>query len=227
MKTVSLLSVAVLSVAASSADILHFDAALGGFNEVPANASPASGFADIWFDTSSGTLDYSVTFSDLLAPLIAAHFHTAPFGVNGPVVVNLSGAPIGTTSGTWSGDDILVPPGFFANLEAGNIYINLHSSVFPGGEIRGQFELAEDAQAVPEPATWAGGRGGWLDRRRAAQTLEGLLAPSFFSGSGRPWARRAVRKCIFATLAISPAPCFWKNSLATRSTSLLVPYLDH
>ena len=39
---------------------------------------------------------------------------------------------------------------FFAGLESGNAYFNIHTSNFPGGEIRGQIGAA----GVPEPASW-------------------------------------------------------------------------
>src|SRR5262249_15965513 len=44
-----------------------------------------------------------------------------------------------------------------------------------------------------------------------------------FGGSGRPWARSAVRKCILATFARLAAPCFSMNSFAASSTAAEAP----
>ncbi len=61
----------------------------------------------------------------------AAHIHVGPPGNNGPVVFNLGDAssPIDVTGP--------IPPGGLNVLDAGNLYVNVHSEAFPGGEVRG------------------------------------------------------------------------------------------
>ncbi|HMP01866.1 MAG TPA: CHRD domain-containing protein [Gemmatales bacterium] len=127
-----------------------FSVFLDGLQEVPPNASPGFGFADGTYDTGTNLLTWTITYSGLLAPANAAHFHIAPVGVNGPVVIDIpsnSGgnilSPIVGSATVLAADE--------ASLLAGDWYINIHTSVFPGGEIRGQVELT----AVPEPATLA------------------------------------------------------------------------
>jgi CHRD domain/PEP-CTERM motif len=156
----------------SSATILEFDTVLLGSSEVPPSGSPATGFADITIDTVSNQLDADVTFLGLTAPASASHIHccTAP-GTNVGVAVPFPGFP-NTTSGTYDPPLMLnlLDPSIYtvsflttfgggtaagaesaliAGLIAGQAYVNIHTSNFPGGEIRGF------AAKVPEPASLA------------------------------------------------------------------------
>ncbi|MFV9506030.1 MAG: S8 family serine peptidase [Oscillochloridaceae bacterium umkhey_bin13] len=116
-----------------------FAASLDGGQEVPPVTTNASGEALLVFEADSGRLDYRVTFADLSGPLTMAHLHLAPSGSNGPVVVDLfpgligSPAPEGVLIGTTSLTNEQAEA-----LTAGNLYVNLHTSAHPGGEIRGQ-----------------------------------------------------------------------------------------
>lgn len=119
----------------------HYEFPLSGLEEVPQNASPATGFAIVDLDTDTNLLSWTIEYSGLVAPISAAHFHEGAFGVNGSVRVNigpLASPMIGSAAVTDS---------FESAILAGNAYLNIHSSVFPGGEIRGQ--------VVPEPASLA------------------------------------------------------------------------
>ncbi len=126
---------------AASADLYFFSADIGGANEVPPNGSPAVGFMIGTFDDGSNTLSFSWSITDDLvgepsAP--GAHFHHAPAGSNGPIV-------FGFRADDWelAGNDV------WANMTAeqvgwlfdGEIYINFHTTAFPGGEVRGQVLL--------------------------------------------------------------------------------------
>ena len=66
---------------------------------------------------------------------------------NGPVIFNYTLNTPGTT-GTFSGDAIL-SSSQITDLNAGDLYVNIRSTVFPSGEIRGQIT------AAPEPTTMA------------------------------------------------------------------------
>ncbi len=150
---------------------------LDGPKESPPNASPGVGEASVLFDASSHTLSLSMSFSGLLGTTTASHIHcctavpgigTAPVATQTPA---FAGFPLGVTSGsysntwdtslpaTWNSSFITAHGGttagaeaaFGAGLTAGDAYLNIHTTVVPGGEIRGFLVAAH----VPEPAGWA------------------------------------------------------------------------
>jgi CHRD domain/PEP-CTERM motif len=164
MKTVSYLialaSALVLAVPARAA-IFDFQAVLNGNNEVPANASTATGAADVKLNDVTDTLTVNGTFTGLVGGQATAadiQCCAAP-GANGPVQLLFTGFPTatsGTFSQTYDLSTALLLNGvseaqFISDLEAGLAYVNIHDAIFPGGEIRGQLILT----AVPEPSTWA------------------------------------------------------------------------
>lgn len=113
-----------------------FTANLSGAQEVPANASMATGFGRVFVNETAGTISFTVTFSGLGSNFTAAHIHApAARGVNGPVII-----PLGTVSGTGGTltGNAAITPTQIAQLRAHTAYINVHSSNLPGGEIRGQ-----------------------------------------------------------------------------------------
>jgi len=110
-------------------------AAASGAQEVPPNASTASGRGLIEFDPRSRTLTGRLTLAGLQAT--AAHLHAAPAGSNGPILVTLSESPAG--SGTWIvPDHTKLTPEQARLLLTDGVYFNAHSGAFPAGEVRGQ-----------------------------------------------------------------------------------------
>ena len=105
---------------------------LTGAEEVPAVTTAATGSGAILV-ANDRTISGSVTTTGIDAT--AAHIHMAPKGSNGPVVVPMTKS----ADGTWT-----IPAGSkftdtqYASYVAGNMYVNVHSAAFPGGEIRGQ-----------------------------------------------------------------------------------------
>jgi hypothetical protein len=105
---------------------------LTGANEVPGNDSMAKGSGTVKIaDDHSVTADITVTGMTATA----AHIHQGAKGSNGPVIVPF----------TKSGDNHFVsPPGAkltdaqYDAYKAGNLYVNVHSSAHPGGEVRAQ-----------------------------------------------------------------------------------------
>ena len=116
-------------------------AILNGAQEVPPNTLTSGvGAADLTLDTLTGQLAGNLTFSGLTSPVTAAAIHgPAPAGANGPVIALLPNFPA-TTSGTYSLFNSVPPltPPQVSQMLAGLYYLNLHNSVFPSGEIRGQ-----------------------------------------------------------------------------------------
>jgi hypothetical protein len=120
---------------AAPAATLHFMASLDGKSEVPAIAGSGSGELSATLDTSTKSLDYTLTFSGLSGPATAAHFHgPAAVGANAGVAVPIGGkGPTSPVTGKATLTDAQIK-----DLEAGKWYANVHTAANPGGEIRGQ-----------------------------------------------------------------------------------------
>ena len=139
-----------------SKDEQRFTAHLIGYNEVPSLNSPAH--ADLTLTIGTGQLTWSLTYADFVNQPIVAHVHVGQPGVSGGVSFYFCGGPKPpcpssasgpvTISGTVLPADIIGPTaeGFAVGdlvsvvnaIEAGFTYANMHTTVFPNGEIRGQ-----------------------------------------------------------------------------------------
>ena len=146
MKKILMLVAMSCSLTMARAQVF-FEANLDGLQEAPPNASPAFGLGDF---SLTGTT-FSVTtgsYQDLLGGATAVTLNDAAPGVNGPVIFSFTLDTPGAATGTFSSSTALTGPQI-ADLNAGNLYVNIRSQVFPSGEIRGQIF------SVPEPATLA------------------------------------------------------------------------
>ncbi|NNE07469.1 MAG: CHRD domain-containing protein [Gemmatimonadetes bacterium] len=117
----------------ATATLWDCECTLEGSQEVPPNASTATGTGSFVLDDVAGTLDYNISYSGLSSNVVGAHIHgPAPVGANAGVLFGLiPGSPI---IGQWAGMSTT-----HTNLVAtGLTYVNIHSNNFPGGEIRGQ-----------------------------------------------------------------------------------------
>src|SRR5205814_8003639 len=95
------------------------------------------GTALIAIDHHTNTVNYDITFANL-STVTAAHIHAGAVGVNGPIKV-LFGVPPGSSgAGHFSGSVVDPDAEFITALTGGNFYVNVHSSEFPGGALRGQ-----------------------------------------------------------------------------------------
>lgn len=131
----------------------HFVAPLSGAQEVPAVETRARGNATFRLSADGTQIHYKLIVANI-REVSAAHIHLAPAGVNGPVVVWLFGpAPEGITTngilaeGTITGANLVLSFGgtmddLVAALRAGDAYVNVHTSAYPPGEIRGQIRPA-------------------------------------------------------------------------------------
>jgi len=153
-----------------------FNVSLNGPNESPPNASTGKGSGSVEFDPVQHYLRVNFTFSGLTGTTTASHIHccVAPNGTAGvaTAVPTFAGFPLGVTSGSYSAvfDTTLAStwnPAFItanggttagaearlaAGLAAGQAYLNVHTSAFGGGEIRGF--LAPDV-SIPTLSDWA------------------------------------------------------------------------
>jgi hypothetical protein len=138
---------------------------LSSLNENPPHPeSTATGTAVVTWDTTTNLMTVDVVFSGLTTPDTAAHIHccVAPNGTAGvaTTVPTFTGFPTGVTSGTYShtfdmlnlasynpafvaahgGTAATAAADLLAGLQAGQAYLNIHTTMFPGGEIRGFLE---------------------------------------------------------------------------------------
>ena len=189
----------MLPLASATAAVTIFTADLSGANENPVNASPGSGSAIVTVDDDLFTMQVEVTFADLLGTTVASHIHCCAAPPTNATVATQTptfvGFPLGVTSGTYDHTfDMTLASSYragfitdhggtvdsafdalLAGMLAGESYLNIHTSEFPGGEIRGQL------QAVPEPSTWAMmllgfGAAGLAFRRRRPRQLANATA---------------------------------------------------
>jgi hypothetical protein len=159
IRTMGILAGAALAaglfvVPAANAATEVFSANLIGDNEVPPNNT--AGTATFHMEIGSA-ITFSLTFSGLSTNLFVAHLHFAPTKVAGGVMIFLCGggnqpacpaATSGAITGTITAANVTGPTaqgidaGDLASaLEAvreGAAYANMHTTKFPGGEIRGQ-----------------------------------------------------------------------------------------
>ncbi len=167
------LGISVLLLASASyGATTTLTAPLSGANENPPNASPGTGVATVVYDSTAHTLSINVGFSGLLGATTAAHIHccVAPPGNAGvaTTVPTLPGFPLGVMAGQYAVTLDLTMPGSFnpafiaanggtvAGAEAalanglanGMAYLNIHTTIFPGGEIRGFLQVRSAAPTL-------------------------------------------------------------------------------
>ena len=139
-----------------------FASQMSNAQEVPSNASSATGNGLLSFDATTKKITARVTLTGLAA--IAAHIHTGVLGANGPVIFPMT--QTAAASGIWvTAADAVMTDAQISSLKAGGLYFNAHSTAFPGGEIRGQiglnvkFASLNAAQEVPTNNSMATGTG--------------------------------------------------------------------
>lgn len=150
------LLLAAAPVSASAVSITLF-ADLDGGQEVPSVTTNGVGSAAMIYDTVSGLLQWAILFTDMTSNGILAHFHAAPAGQIGGVVLDIGANSTGgvpfATSGMIVGS-ATVNAADVADLLNEGWYINIHSVNNGGGELRGVVQNTT-TQGVPEPATSA------------------------------------------------------------------------
>ncbi|MFL6336846.1 MAG: CHRD domain-containing protein [Pyrinomonadaceae bacterium] len=113
-----------------------------GAQETPPNDSAAVGTATLLLDEDGQTAHVSLRFSGLTTPQTVAHLHApAQGGQSAPPVFDLP-------TGNFTDFKVTLTPQQVRDLKAGLFYINVHSTAFPAGEIRGQFGTVEVSNIV-------------------------------------------------------------------------------
>jgi hypothetical protein len=178
-----LLAAIVLGFASTAhAAVTNHTTTLNGANESPPNTSPGTGNVTLLLNDTANSMTLHVDFSGLAYPSTAAHIHCctpAPgTAIVATTVPSFAGFPLNVTSGTYDMTFDLLSAGtynpqFITNaggtvalaatelidgIRAGEAYLNIHSTVYPAGEIRGFLVAAP----IPEPgsmAMWLAGLG--------------------------------------------------------------------
>jgi len=139
--------VATHHVAGQQGDV--FKARLAGTQEVPPNQSPAGGSA--WVKTTNDKIEYQVNVTDI-DKVNGAHIHLGETGKNGPVILTLfkdnptelktgklaeANLTASNFEGPMKGKSVA---DLVSAIKNGTAYVNVHSTDFPDGEIRGQLQ---------------------------------------------------------------------------------------
>ena len=143
---------------------------LSGYDEVPSVSTGANGEFNARISNDESKIDWDLSYSDLEGAVQQAHIHFGNAGVNGGITVflctNLGNGPAGiqpcpaapaTISGTILAADVSpnIPATAAARTQGlntgelgelisamrnGSTYVNVHSTTWPGGELRSQID---------------------------------------------------------------------------------------
>jgi hypothetical protein len=167
----------VLAAPSAHAAVVSYSANLSGPNESPPNASAGLGLAQVDIDAVAHTMHIHVDFQGLTGTTTASHIHAATAvagtGTAGVATTtpSFSGFPLGVTSGTFDatldmtlassynpsyvtnngGTTASAEAALFQAIADGKAYLNIHSSSFGGGEIRG---FLVPGTTPVSPGTW-------------------------------------------------------------------------
>ena len=153
----------VIGASLANAIVITYSAPLSGSAEAPPNASLGVGTGQVDVNTTTHQMHVYATFSGLTGNTTASHIH-APTAVAGTGTAGVAtttptfaGFPLGVKSGVYDivldltlassynpayvtangGTTAGAEAALLAALAAGKAYLNIHSNVFGGGEIRG------------------------------------------------------------------------------------------
>ena len=162
MTRLSLAGLALCAGAASADGPPEMRAQLSGYHEVPAVSSKAGGQFRMRIDRQDATITWELRYEGIETAVQQAHIHFGQHSVNGGISVflcsNLGNGPAGTPacpqaqpatlSGTITASQVIGPGAqglaasefdeLLAAIRSGVTYVNVHSTQFPGGELRGQ-----------------------------------------------------------------------------------------
>jgi hypothetical protein len=140
MHRLTLAFVFVFALSFTSFGATYFTGNLNSAQEVPPNASTATGFGRVTLNDAETQITASFHWTGLSGNASAGHIHgPAAVGVNGPIIFNM--APAAATAGSVIGATFAVTAQQVADLKAGLWYFNIHTAANSGGEIRGQITV--------------------------------------------------------------------------------------
>ena len=146
----AMMAALLIGTAAASAQVVVASATLGGGDETPILLSGAAGTAEVAIDTTAKEFAVTLRIFNIPTTTTAGHIHVGSKGIAGPVVIDFPAIAgrlgdfvttfrVGEAAfranaaiGINSIDDVIQA------VANGNAYVNIHTTTFPGGEIRGQ-----------------------------------------------------------------------------------------
>ena len=153
-----------------------YNTTLSSLNQVPPQESSASGTGQLTLASDQNSFTILMNYTGLSSAIAGAHVHCcASAAANAPIAIEFT-LPAGnpetgsitgnynlTLASTYTAGFLAAGGGtaagaqslFLNGLTSGLAYLNIHSTVYPAGEIRGQLPAAGTVGAVPEPASWA------------------------------------------------------------------------
>jgi len=158
-----LLASAAVSAVAAQQGFKSIKEYLTGYEEVPAVSTSANAQFDARISKDGSEIVWELSYSALEGSITQSHIHVGNAGTNGGVsaflCTNLGNGPVGTQtcpagpatiSGTITAADVIGPGGqgvaageldeLIAAMRAGATYVNIHSTMWPGGEVRSQID---------------------------------------------------------------------------------------
>jgi hypothetical protein len=165
LMALTVVAVALMMMRSARADIVIFTAQLLSSNEVPpiSNADAgAFGQVVVTLDTSNNTFRFDWSVSNVASTaIILSHIHEGAAGVNGPVRVDslispASPVPVVNGGATFSRGNLPGPADVVQRLLANpsGFYFNIHSTLNPGGVVRGQLVRQAASTEVPTLSEW-------------------------------------------------------------------------
>ncbi len=163
----ALVILAFTALAVNAAQAETIQATLTGYQEVPSVSTVASGEFRGFISRNDDSIAYELSYSGLQGDVRQAHIHVAQPSVNGSIVIWLCGTvsnpgpggtqicpQAGTITGTISAANVIAGSTASQQLSAGDLdeivrairagsaYVNVHTDLSTGGEIRGQINAA-------------------------------------------------------------------------------------
>jgi CHRD domain len=232
--TILALSVAALlvfGVSSASAVTYAYTATLSGANEVPPNASAGTGTGTVTWNTVTHMMTVSIMFTGLTGTTTASHIHCCvpPAPPDNAIVATTTptfpGFPLGVTSGSYlltfdmtlassynpafitahGGTVTQAEADLLAGLLAGQAYLNIHTNIYPGGEIRGNLVAPTAVQVERVTATKSGKK---VRIRWRTGSDSGMLGFNVYRGIASH-RTRATRRLIPAVGRVAGATYSW------------------
>jgi hypothetical protein len=145
----------------AQAQVIRMHAHLNGANETPAPGvlTGSYGFAEVLIDLATRVVSWHIDVWNMPSGTNNAHFHVGGPGLAGPTVINIPFPAnvsndyelVGSAtalSAARADQGIRTMEDFIQSAVGGQIYINIHSVNFPGGEIRGNLTMEIDPEGT-------------------------------------------------------------------------------